>query len=478
VIIQEGLYDKEFVNQWCLGFDDLKERVREYDPSEVEKITWVPKDKIREAARLYATRKPACLMHSCAIEQNADTISSCLATVMLTAITGNLDIPGGNIFPMFKDIRGRADSEYTLKHLITEEREKSIRGSTEYPLLSSRACMLYPSAHNTTLWKTILTGDPYPIKGMYIHACNLIVNVANSRQVEEALRSLDFIVAVDIMMNPTTELADIVLPATTWIERDEVTSHHQASYNAIQIGQTVVRLGECRTNYAIINDLAKRLGVRNMFPPESDEPFFNFLLEKTGLTWKELKARGGYSFPEVYKKYERNGFNTSSKKVELANSKMRSLGMDPLPTYHEPDESPISTPELAEAYPLIITTGGRVSMYRHSEGRNISILRDLMPHPLMSIHPITANELGIQEGDDVIVETPRAVMEAKAYLTEGIHPKVVQLPSHWAENHNVNLVMDNEHCAPLIGSAQLRCQLCRVHPVRKDGRSNPGRDKE
>jgi anaerobic selenocysteine-containing dehydrogenase len=381
---------------------------------------------------------------------------------MLTAVTGNLDIPGGNLFPMFKDIRGRGDLEYTLRQLITEEREKNIRGSTEYPLLSSNACMLYPSAHNATLWKTILTGDPYPIKGMYIHACNLLVNVANSRQVEEALRSLDFILAVDIMMNPTVELADIVLPATTWIERDEVASHHQASYNAIQIGQTVVRLGECRTNYAIINELAKRLDIKHMFPPESDEPFFDFLLEKIGLTWKELKERGGYYFPNVYKKYEKNGFNTPSKKVELANSKMKNLGMDPLPRYLEPDESPISTPELAKEYPLIITTGGRVSMFRHSEGRNIPILRDLMPHPLMSIHPLTAEELGIKEGDDVVVETPRAWMEAKAYLTEGIHPKVVQLPSHWINEYNVNMVMDNERCAPYIGSAQLRCQLCRV----------------
>ena len=462
VIIHEDLYDKEFVEKRCLGFDELKARVQEFNLDEVEKITWVPKDKIREAARLYATRKPACLMHSCAIEQNADTISSCLATVMLTAVTGNLDIPGGNLFPMFKDIRGRGDLEYTLRQLITEEREKNIRGSTEYPLLSSNACMLYPSAHNATLWKTILTGDPYPIKGMYIHACNLLVNVANSRQVEEALRSLDFILAVDIMMNPTVELADILLPATTWIERDEVASHHQASYNAIQIGQTVVRLGECRTNYAIINELAKRLDIKHMFPPESDEPFFNFLLEKIGLTWKELKERGGYYFPNVYKKYERNGFNTPSKKVELANSKMKNLGMDSLPRYLEPDESPISTPELAKEYPLIITTGGRVSMFRHSEGRNIPILRDLMPHPLMSIHPLTAEELGIKEGDDVVVETPRAWMEAKAYLTEGIHPKVVQLPSHWINEYNVNMVMDNERCAPYIGSAQLRCQLCRV----------------
>jgi len=286
--------------------------------------------------------------------------------------------------------------------------------------------------------------------------------VANSRQVLEALRSLDFLVVVDILMTPTAQMADILLPATTWLERDEVACHAQASYNAIQIGQAVVRCGEARSNYSIMNDLAKRMGVENMFPPESDEPYFDFLLEKTGLTWKKLKEKGGHTFPDVYKKYEKNGFNTPSKKVELANSKMRRLGFDPLPVYREPSESPISTPELAKEYPFIITTGGRTSMYRHSEGRNIGILRELMPRPLMSINPATAKELGIQEGDAVVVETRRGTMEAWAYLTEGIHPRVVQLPSHWAEMNNVNLVMDNEQCAPLIGSTQLRCQLCRV----------------
>ena len=126
-----------------------------------------------------------------------------------------------------------------------------------------------------------------------------------------------------------------------------VTAHQQASIDEIQLGQTVLRRGECRTNYAIINDLARRLGVKNMFPPESDEPFFDFMLEKTGLTWKTLKERGGHVFPEVFKKYEKSGFSTPSRKVELANSLMANLGMDPLPGYREPDESPLSTPELA-----------------------------------------------------------------------------------------------------------------------------------
>lgn len=122
----------------------------------------------------------------------------------------------------------------------------------------------------------------------------------------------------------------------------------------------------------------------------------------------------------------------------------------------------MSTPEVAEAYPLILTTGGRVPVFRHSELRNIPLLREIVPDLLMAINPRTAAEQGIASGDTVVIETRRGSMEARAYLTEGIDPRVVQVPSHWPGRNNVNLVTDNEQCAPMIGSAQLRCQLCKV----------------
>ena len=353
VIISEGLYDKEFVEKWCIGFDELKARAAEYDLDTVEKITWVPKEKIREAARLYATSKPACMMHSVGIEQNADTISCCLTTVMLPALTGNLDIPGGNLYPMFQGMRGRDDLQYTPEKSTSRRSGKRISwGSRNTRSCRAMIAWFPPPPITPSLWKTMLDDKPYPVKGIYIHGTHLAVNVANTPQVTAALRGLEFIVVVDILMNPTAELADILLPAATWLERDEVACHIQASYNAIQIGQAVVRQGECRSNYAIMNDLARRLGLENMFPPESDEPFFNFMIEKTGLTWKTLKEKGGHTFPDVFKKYEKNGFNTPSKKVEFANSRMKKLGVDPLPVHREPSESPISTPELAREYPV------------------------------------------------------------------------------------------------------------------------------
>ena len=240
-----------------------------------------------------------------------------------------------------------------------------------------------------------------------------------------------------------------------------MTRNEQTSINHLHLQRKVVQRGECRTDLAILNELAERLGVgQGMFPTE--EAYFNFILKSSGMTFDEFERKGGVAFPQAFRKYESDGFRTPSGKVQLYDKRLASLGFDPLPDYREPSESPVSAPEAAGEYPLIITTGGRAPVFRHSELRNIEILREIMPELYLSIHPDTAHSLGINDGDAVIVESPRGSMEAKAGLTDGIDPRVVQVPSHWPGKNNVNLIMDNEQCAPMIGSAQLRCQLCRV----------------
>jgi anaerobic selenocysteine-containing dehydrogenase len=146
----------------------------------------------------------------------------------------------------------------------------------------------------------------------------------------------------------------------------------------------------------------------------------------------------------------------------LFDPKLESLGFDPYPGYVEPAESPVSTPELARDYPLIITTGGRVPVFRHAEFRNISILREIVPELTIFVHPETAGRYGIEDRDWIVVESPRGAVEGIADFTPGIDPRVVQVASHWPGKSNVNLIMDNEKCAPVVGSAQLRCQLCRI----------------
>ena len=409
---------------------------------------------------MYATAKPASMTQWVSVEQNADTISTCRSTAMMAAVTGNIDVPGGNLISMPKKVHARATE--TLSHYLTKEQHKRRLGNKEYPLLAGEACLLQPSAHNHTVWQAILTGKPYPVRAIYCQGSNMLVGYANGKMVRDALMSLDFFVVADLFMTETAQMADIVLPAASWMERNAVTQNNdQISINSFHLQQKVVQLAECWTDFKILNELAKRLGCGDrMFP--TDEAYFDFLLEPSGMTFEEFKKIGVLSVPYSFKKHEAKGFNTPTGKVQLYDQRLKDLGFDPLPSYREPTESPVSTPELTRQYPLIITTGGRVPVFRHSELRNIPILREIVPELLVSINPTTAMKLGIDDGDPVMVESPRGSMEAKAYFTQGIDPRVVQVPSHWSGMNNVNKIMDNKDCAPMIGSIQLRCQLCTV----------------
>lgn len=463
VIISEGLFDKGFVDKWCLGFEELTRRAKEYPLERAEEITWVPKEVIAKAARLYATTKPASITQALALDQNGDTISTGLCTAMLAAITGNIDTPGGNIIPPHLPVLGGLiDSDHVLKErCLSKERHEKRLGGKEYPLLAGEACVTFPTAHNFTLWKAILTGEPYPVRAMYCHGNNMAIAYPNSRMVTEALRSLDFFVVADLFMTPTVEIADIVLPAASWMERSIATENIQVSYNNVHLQQKVVELDGCWTDYKILIELAKRLGFGE-FMFRNEEEYRDHILKPSGMTWQEFKEKGIISVPLTFYKYEPNGFNTQSGKVELSIQKLMDLASDPLPTYREPSESPVSTPEVAKEYPLILTTGAREPVFRHSELRNVPLLREIWPNPMVKLNPQTAGDLGINEGDLVMVETPRGSMTAKAWIRPDIDPRVVQVPTHWWGDSNANLITDNEKCAPLTGSAQLRCQLCRI----------------
>jgi anaerobic selenocysteine-containing dehydrogenase len=462
VIIEEGLYDQAFVKKWCHGFEGLKKRAAEFSPERVSEITWLAKEKIFQAARLYATVKPSCITIVVAIEQNADTLSTCRAIAMLAAITGNIDVPGGNLIQMPVPVGLWLKGDLALTNILTEEQHQQRLGSQQYPLLSGKHSVSFPpSAFNYDVWKAMLTGKPYPIRAMYSQGSNMVLAYANSKMVLEAIQSLDFFAGVDFYHNETNLWADIILPAATWMERDFVTCSDQVSPDSAHLQQKTVQVGECRSDLTILNELAKRLGFADrMFP--TDESFMDYLLQPAEMNFKDFKRKGLIRLPWEYKKYEKDGFATSTGKVQLLDTTLESLGFDPYPGYVEPAESPVSTPELAKEYPLIITTGGRVPVYRHAEFRNISILREIVPELTIFLHPETAGRYGIEDRDWIIVESPRGAVEGIADLTHGIDPRVVQVASHWPGKSNVNLIMDNEKCAPVVGSAQLRCQLCRI----------------
>ncbi len=463
VIISEGLYDKDFVTRWTIGFEDLGKRAAEFSPEKVEEIAWVPKDKMIQAARLFATTKPACINQAHALETNSDTISTGCAVHDLAYITGNLDVPGGNVAHAHSGVIGTFDSRYNIRHLLTEEDNEMRLGSREYPLLAGEDCWM-PTAHAPTVWKAILTGKPYPVKAIHAQGTNPIPSYANSNQVREALKKLEFFSIADLFMTESAELADIVLPAATFFERDMVHDNMQISDDSVHLQQRVVTVEGCKNDFEIMNELAKRLGVGEHFFG-SDREAADFLLQDVGISFEEFRKKGIIFAPREYRSYEKKGFNTPSGKVELSSSIKEKHGADPLPKHEEPFESPYRTPDLSRDYPFILSTGWKTPVFRHSELRNIDILKEIEPWVPVMMHPEAAAKLGIKENDRVRVESPRGYALGHARLRADLHPQVVIFPNGWPREENSNILPDNEKCAELIGSTAQRCLLCRVSKV-------------
>jgi len=214
-------------------------------------------------------------------------------------------------------------------------------------------------------------------------------------------------------------------------------------------------------------ELAKKMGLGDIFPWEKDEEVVELELESTGLNYKEMreeKVAGAYYGEKKYgmDEYEKKGFSTPSRKIEIYSETFAKAGFDPLPTYLEPDQSPMSGSELYKKYPLVLTTGARILYYTHGQHRNIKGLKERIPEAFAEIHPKTAAQYRIKDGDPVVVESPRGQIKVKAKVTEDILEGVVSIPHGWPGEANVNLLTD-VHCRePIMGYPQMKSQLCSI----------------
>jgi anaerobic selenocysteine-containing dehydrogenase len=290
-----------------------------------------------------------------------------------------------------------------------------------------------------------------------------------------ALNAIDFLAVADLMMTPTAALADIVLPAASYLEYDAaVVTHLGKGDTCIQAQQKVVQIGECRSDLEIVLGLADKLGLGEHFWRDS-RVYLDDYLKKAGLSFDELCRRDMLvTSGTQYRKYLDKGFNTPSGKVELYSSLCDTWGYAPLPDFHEPSETPFSAPHLTPAYPLILTSGHEPD-FIHSQGRQLSTLRNHTPEPLALLHPDTAAGLGIGDGDWVVIESQRGAIRQKARLTQDVDPRVISVAYGWwfpeqgAMTHygwdaaNINVLTDDgPPYSPEIGSPAMRGFLCRV----------------
>ena len=460
VILAEGLYDKDFVDNWTVGFDRLKDHVAGYTPRWAEAITKIPAALIAKAARLYAGAGASAVYRCVSLDQTHDSIQSCRAVSLLAAVTGNIGVPGGNVTVSQRGEKTQNSHAFVGYDHLPIEKIGLRRGFDEFPLLCDRLAPV-PSAHMPSLWETIATGRPYPVKAALIFGSNTLISYSNANRVREAMEQLEFIAACDLFMTPTARMADIVLPASSWLERDNLISSFQvcATYTIAQ--QKCVELPEARSDVDIVCDLARRLGVGEHFWKDS-RGLYDFLLEPTGLTFQEFKEKKRIYAPLVYRDFEKRGFNTPSGKVELYSTVLEKNGCSPMPAYTVPAESAAGDPKRAAEFPYILTSGWRVSAFRHTENRENPVLRELFPRPSVLIHPETGRRHGISEGDPVVIESETGSATLFAVLTPGIHPDVVQATPGWRGEANINRVIPWNQFAEGIGSVPMRQVLCRL----------------
>jgi anaerobic selenocysteine-containing dehydrogenase len=452
VIISEGLYDKEFVEKWTVGFDKLAEHVKQYTAGWAEKITGVAKEDIKKIARIYATTRPGCIMASITkLQQCQCGFQNFRSLSILEAITGNIDVPGGAT-------RVSLGLRQRPHRLLEKMGDMKLTGAEQYPLYHNVGTRILAEGFMMNWGDLVLTGKPYPIKMMFISGANPAVTWPNTTKVKQALGKLEFLVVMDIFMTETAEMADIVLPACTFLERYNLTN-----LTAAMLRRPVIEpLWESWSDGKFWLELAKRMGYKEYFPWEDDEEVLDYFLEPSGLTVKYLRDEhptGILPLTNNYYEYKEKGFRTPSGKVELYSEELEKLGYDPLPTYQEPPESPISTPELAKQYPLILITGARELEYWHSQHRNLSKLRRRNPEARADIHPSTARKYDVSDGDLMIVETKTGGMEIKARITEDILPGVISVPHAWP---GVNMLTDDTPVDPVSGYMAFTGLLCRV----------------
>ena len=485
VIISEDLYDHDFVEKWCYGFEQLAERVKEMPVEKAAEITGVDAGLIAEAARVYAAAKPAQIAWGLAIDMKSNGMQAGHCILALEAITGNIDVPGGQLVG---DVNDGLELGFGWNELGPELQGK-ILGLKRYPAMVSFVL----NAHCDMVLDTLETGEPYQFKMAGFEDCNGLAGTdcAQPQRWHDAYQNLEWCFGIDVWLTPTIQATcELFLPLSSTVEHDSVVySHYGASPITMGAINKSITVGEGKGDAEIMYEIGRRCMPVNFGRFKNFYEFLEYYRLNGKTTFEELREEVVHQKTETlsYRKYETGklrpdgmpGFNTPTGRVELYSTMFRQFGVDPLPFYEEPQLSPVSTPEKTEEYPFVLTTGARTYCYFHSEGKQIPYLREINPDPLIEINPEDALKLGIADGQWVRVSNPFGSCVLKAKVTQTVYPGLVMAQhGFWfpeedgEEPHlydvwrsNINLLMPHFYVGELGFGAPYKCLICKVEPI-------------
>jgi cysteine desulfurase NifS len=473
VLIEDELYDEDFVKNWTVGFEDFSRYVQHFRPEIVEDITGVSAEKVISLARKIAQANGVSQLMYTGMEYSNTGVQGIRATLVLWALAGQLDVPGGrcfhipqNHFPINRC--GHVKNPGDISNRI---------GADRFPIYVKYR----DEAHAISLPKSVLNADPYQIKSLIILGGSIITSWPNPDIWKKTLNSLDFLVCIDRQFTADAAYADIVLPACTYYEIES----YMVYGSLFKIREKMIEpVGEARSDIFILSELARRLGYGHLYP-QNEEELLRHVLKGSGFTLKQVKENGGMIHKETsimqYKKWEKEllrsdgkpGFDTPSAKFEISSSILEEYGYNPLPVYTEPVEGPVSRPDLKKQYPLIFNSGGRVRTSFHTQHHGIKGLNKNHPEPFVHMNVSDAEERGIKNNDMVKIKTLRGQVAMRTLVTNDIVKGAIDAnhacgspvgPDDW-KNTNINYLTDLKQYDPISGFPVYKSLLCDVEKI-------------
>lgn len=491
VIIEEDLIDHEFADKWCYGMDEWRERVKDCTPEWAAEIAWCDAEDIRKAARIVATNGPCAAPFGVSNDQKRNGVAAYHAIFNMLALTGNIDNPGGNVLAntnwgeVMSYVAGYDEG------VLTPEMKAKRLGDAEFPM---HAVGFSALGQPDMLMAALETGEP-AMRMSFAMGTNPIANMAaDASRAYHALMNVDFAICCDYRMTPyIAGCVDLVLPVGMNWERNTL----RTWFTPMRASRKVAQYYECKSDEEIV------VAIGNKMNPEffqskgisTDTEMLNYIMESAAnppdFTWWDLaesKVDGkNYAWPEYhYRKYETGelrpdgepGFMTTTGQVELYCLMFAGLGLNPMPQYEEPAQSPYSTPELFEEYPLVLTTGGRNFEFFHSEQREQAHMRATYPDPRVRMNPADAAKYGVEDGQWVWIEGTRGRCRQKVRVNEGMMEGVVEADHGWwfperdgnapelfgVFDSNINNLTENCNCGEYSFGGDYRSLLCKIYP--------------
>ncbi len=414
VIISEKLYDQAYAAEKLYGLEQLSEHVKQYSPEWAEGECEIPAKDITRIARELAAAAPAAIVYPG--RRTSDYVNSTQirrSMAILNALLGNWDRPGGLL----------AARQVGLSRVELPE-APFYEDNPDDRLDIGRAHMMFEEEGSFKHMRdAIIEGEPYPIKGWFVYKHNPLQSEANRQRTLEMMEKLDFVLTVDIAMSDTAWMSDLVLPAPSYLERQDPASGLQGSSACACVvtrNPVVPALFESKPVFEILKELANRLELGEYFDFTMEE-YRKQQLKNLPDAERALREDGVYYNPsKLYGVYEGRIYKTKSKKIELYNERYAEMGVDPMPVYKSPRKVP------SGRFRMVV---GRNAYFTHCTTQNNALLHELMPENSLWIHPKAAAGLGIKEGDLVEVSSAVGRGELKASLKDGIREDTVYMAS-------------------------------------------------